>query len=91
LDRAVFRSVLVLKTKFVTGLNKARAKAQDPATITYWFELYKPIILRYNISNDENVHNIDKKGALLGIISKVKVIVLRHKKKKYITEPMNRK
>jgi len=80
----------VLKTKFVAGLDKARAKAQDPTIIKHWFELYRTIRLKYNITNDENVSNMDEKGVLLGIIGKVKVIILRHEKKQYMTEPRNR-
>jgi hypothetical protein len=31
---------LVLKTKYVARLDKNCAKAQDPAIINYWFDLY---------------------------------------------------
>jgi hypothetical protein len=37
-----------------------------------------------------NVSNMDKKGIMLSIISKTKVIVLRHKKKQYMTKLKNR-
>ena len=30
----------ILKTKFVSGLDKSCAKAQDPVFINHWFELY---------------------------------------------------
>jgi hypothetical protein len=81
---------LVLKTKYVAGLDKARAKAQDPVIIQDWFKLYRAIRLRYNITNDEYVFNMDEKGVMLGIIGKVKVIISRHEKKQYMTEPGNR-
>ena len=78
----------LLKTKFVDGLDKNRAKAQDPAIVKYQFDLYQTTKYKYNIKN-ENVYNINEKGMLQGIIGKMKVIILKHKKKQYMTEPGN--
>jgi hypothetical protein len=79
----------VLKTKYVAGLDKNRAKAQDPMIINHWFDLFKTTRSKYNVK-DENISNMDEKGVMLGIISKTKVIVSRHEKKQYMTEPGNR-
>jgi hypothetical protein len=34
------KQYLILKTKFIAGLDKACAKAQDPLIIQHWYELY---------------------------------------------------
>jgi hypothetical protein len=79
----------MLRIKYVARLDKNRAKAQDPVIIKHWFNLFWTIRLHYNIK-DKNILNMDEKGVMLGIISKIKVIVLRHEKKQYMTKPRNR-
>jgi hypothetical protein len=53
-----------LKTKFVSGLDKQRALAQDLVSITAWFELFRTTLSKYNIYIND-VYNIDEKGALM--------------------------
>jgi hypothetical protein len=85
---SVTRAVTLLKTKFIEGLDKKCAKAQDPAIVQHWFDLYQTTKHRYNVKN-ENVYNIDEKCMLQGTIGKTKVIISMHKKKQYITGPGN--
>ena len=74
-----------LKSKFVAGLDKERAEAQDPEIFEHWFELYKTTCERYQIK-PRNRHNMDEKGVMMGYIGKVKVIVSKYDKKIYITQ-----
>jgi hypothetical protein len=77
-----------LKSKFVAGLDKERAKAQDPDIFRDWFKLYKTTVEKYRIKQ-QNRHNMDEKGVMLGFISKVRVIVSKYDKKVYMTQPGN--
>jgi hypothetical protein len=78
-----------LKTKFVSGLDKERAEAQDPEIFRHWFDLYKDTVRKYNIK-PRNQHNMDEKGVMMGFIGKVKVILSKYEKKGYMTQPGNR-
>ena len=78
-----------LKTKFMSGLDKERAEAQDPDIFQHWFELYKTTTQKYNIK-PLNRYNMDEKGVMMGYIGKVKVVISRHEKKIYMTQPGNR-
>jgi len=78
-----------LKTKFVSGLNKERAEAQDPEIFEHFFKLYKTTCERFKIKR-KNRYNIDEKGVMMGYIGKVKVIVSKYDKKIYMTQPGNR-
>ena len=77
-----------LKSKFVTELNKQQAKAQNPDIFKHWFELYRTTVQKYNIK-PQNCYNMNEKGILSGVIGKVKVIISKHKKKMYMTQPGN--
>jgi hypothetical protein len=78
-----------LKAKYVAGLDKQRAKAQDPEIFADWFQLYKTTIEKYHIKK-QNRHNMDEKGVMIGFISKVKVIISKYEKKIYMVQPRNR-
>ena len=77
-----------LKTKFMSGLDKERAEAQDPDIFQHWFELYKTTTQNYNIK-PLNRYNMDEKGVMMGYIGKVKVVISRHEKKIYMMQPGN--
>ena len=79
----------ILKMKFVTGLDKERANAEDPTIIANWFKLFKRTVSTYNVYTDD-IYNIDEKGAMISIISKCKVIVSQDKRKQYITQYSSR-
>ena len=76
---------LTLKMKFVTGLDKERANAEDPAIVADWFKLFERTITTYNVHIDD-IYNMDEKGCMMGVIGKCKVIVSQHKRKQYITQ-----
>src|SRR5256885_27154 len=63
-----------LKSKFVSGLDKERAEAQDPDIFRHWFELYRTTVQKYNVK-PRNRYNMDEKGVMMGYIGKVKVII----------------
>ena len=77
-----------LKMKFMSGLDKERAKAQDPDIFQHWFELYKTTTQNYNIK-PLNHYNMNEKGVIMGYIGKVKVVISRYEKKIYMTQPGN--
>jgi hypothetical protein len=79
---------LALRTKFVAGLDKERAKAQDLIIFQHFFELYKSTVERYNIK-PWNRFNMDEKGIMLGYISKVRVVCSKYDKKVYMTQLSN--
>jgi hypothetical protein len=79
----------LLKTKYIEGLSKDCAKAQDLVIITNFYNLYRSTRLEYKVK-DENVHNMDKKGVAKGIIGKTKAIISRDKRKQYMTKLRNR-
>jgi hypothetical protein len=78
-----------LRTKFVTGLDKERAKAEDPDIFKDWFELYKAMVQKYSVK-PQNRYNMDEKGIMMGFIGKVKVIISKYEKKVYMVQPRNR-
>jgi hypothetical protein len=61
--------------KFVTRLDKERANVEDSAIVADWFKLFEYTITTYNIYIN-NIYNINKKGCIINVISKCKVIVL---------------
>ena len=42
--------------------------------------------MKYNIEDDD-IYNINEKGIIIGVLSKLKVVVSRRNKKPYITQP----
>jgi hypothetical protein len=78
-----------LKTKFVTGLDKERAEAEDLDIFKDWFKLYKETVWKYNVK-PRNRYNINEKGIMMGFIGKVKVIISKYEKKVYMIQPGNR-
>jgi hypothetical protein len=73
----------------VAALDKERFKAQDLEIFSHWFKLYRTTIQEFDIK-PKNRHNIDEKGVMIGYIGKVKVIILKHDKKIYMTQPRSR-
>ncbi len=77
-----------LKTAFIPTLDKERAAAENADALQQWFNLYKRIREDYDIEDDD-VYNMDEKGFMQGVLSKMKVIS-RHEKKQYMTQCGNR-
>jgi hypothetical protein len=61
-------------------LDKSRVIAEDPDQIMYFFELFRTAKEEYSIYNN-NIYNIDKKGIIIRVLAKLKVICLRKHKK----------
>src|SRR5450432_2071316 len=78
------RRHLSLRKRFVKGIEKERAFAEDPEIIRDWFNLYQHYKTTYNV-HDDDTYNMDEKGVLMGDIGKVKVIVSADERKKAIT------
>jgi hypothetical protein len=78
-----------LRSRFVPPLDKERALAQEPQIIQDWFKLYSQTREQYNIA-DENVHNMDEKGVMMGVIAKCRAIVSRSNRAAYMTQCGNR-
>jgi hypothetical protein len=61
-------------------LDKSRVIAEDLDQIIYFFELFQTIKEEYGIYSDD-IYNIDKKGIIIGVLAKLKVICSRKYKK----------
>jgi hypothetical protein len=57
-----------LKTRFNRAYDRQRALCEDPVLIRSWFELVEQTKLKYGIL-DEDVHNFDKAGFMMGKIT----------------------
>ena len=75
---------LILKSKFITGLEKDRVAAEDPDIIKAWFELVDYHVTK-NAVEKEDIHNMDEKGVMMGASEKVKVIISKNEKRQYMT------
>ena len=63
--------------------------AQDPEILSDWFKLFQQTKQKYAIA-DEDIYNMDEKGFMQGVVGKVKVMISRHEKRQYMTQPGNR-
>lgn len=68
-----------LVSKFSTQVNKQRVQAFEPEVIRRCFDRLQPVIQKRQIK-PENTYNMDEKGILMGLASKVKVICVRGRK-----------
>jgi hypothetical protein len=57
-----------LKTRYNRKYDYQRAKCEDPAIITPWFELVRNTKAKYGITDDDT-YNFDETGFQMGIIS----------------------
>ena len=78
-----------LQMKFVIRLDKQQAVTQDSDIFAHWFELYKATVQKYDIK-PQNQYNMNEKNILSDIIDKIKIIISKHEKKVYMTQPGNR-
>jgi 4-hydroxybenzoate polyprenyltransferase len=83
IDQFLYRHP-ALKSKFVSGLEKNRVAAEDPAIVKHWFELVKQQIVD-NAVEMEDIFNMDEKGVMMGAAEKTRVIISKHEKKQYMT------
>src|SRR5436190_13550853 len=59
-----------------------RFLAQDPAIFNHWWDLYLEQKTKHHVC-DNDIYNIDKKGVMLGVASKQRVIIPKTKKNPY--------
>jgi hypothetical protein len=78
------------KSRFVALLDKDRVCSEDPEQILQFFELFKSTKAKYNIYNN-NIYNIDKKGIIIEVLAKFKVICLYKYKKTCTIQQDSRK
>lgn len=69
-----------LKSRFVSGLEKDRVAAEDPAIAKHWFELVKQQITD-NAVEMQDIFNMDEKGIMMGTSEKTKVIISKYEKR----------
>jgi hypothetical protein len=60
--------VQTLKTRFNRAYDRQRALCEDPVLIRRWFELVEQTKAKYGIL-DEDVHNFDEAGFMMGKIT----------------------
>ena len=73
---------LLLKAKFVNGLDKTRVSSQDPSIISAWFDLFA----KHRVDvEDEDIYNMDEKGIMTGANEAVKCIISKYEKKTFMT------
>lgn len=75
----------LLQSRFVPLLDKSRVIVEDPDQIMRFFELFRTTKEEYSIHNND-VYNIDKKGIMIGVLVKLKIICLRKHKKTRTTQ-----
>ena len=63
--------------------------AQTPKIINYWFKLYLELKARFEV-DDDDVYNFDKKGVMIGVTGKVRILVDKTEKNPYTTQAGNR-
>ena len=62
-----------IKTKFSRKYDYKRAQCEDPDIIRGWFRLVRNTVAKYGIL-EEDIHNFDKAGFLIGVIATAKVV-----------------
>jgi hypothetical protein len=62
-----------LKIAFNRAKDRQRILQEDPKVISTWFALVQETIAKYGVA-DDNIHNFNKTGFQMGIISSMKVV-----------------
>ena len=78
-----------LRTVFSRQLENKRARAHDVSIISDYFDLYHREKLLKNIK-DNNTHNMDEKGFLIGYAAGARIIIPRSSKARFVTHDGNR-
>ena len=71
--------------KWTTGLEKCRAQALNPATVSSFYDTLNDLMTKYEITK-ENIYNMDGKGIQLGMGKRVCAMVDRDQKTVYQVE-----
>ena len=78
-----------IKSIYIPPLDKEQVIAQEPEILYSWFKLYKSIKRQYQVK-DKDIYNMDKKGFIQGVVTKLRVIISKHERKTTITQYGNR-
>ncbi len=78
-----------IKSIYIPPLDKERSLAQDPEILSGWYSLFQSFKDEYNVQI-EDIYNMDEKGFAQGVIGKLKVMISKYEKKKYMTQCGNR-
>lgn len=76
--RFLWRHNTSLISKWTTGLDKERSRADSAFKYTLYFELLAKKIEQYSIE-PRHIYNMDEKGFLIGILSKMKRVFSRQR------------
>ena len=63
-----------LRSCYIPPLDKDCVFAEDEGQIHHYFKLFKATKMKYNIE-DNDIYNMDEKGVMMGVLSKLKVVV----------------
>jgi hypothetical protein len=77
-DRFLKRHHLDLVSKWTTGMDKDRKRADSAFKYALYFELLKRKIEQYEIE-PQHIYNMDEKGFLIGVLSKMKRVFSRRR------------
>ena len=66
-------------------LDKSRVIAEDLDQIIRFFKLFRTTKEKYNV-HDDDVYNMDKKGIMIGVLAKLRVICSRKHKQNRTTQ-----
>ena len=77
-SRFLRRHQVELVSKWTMGLDHNRARADSAFKYTLYFELLRKKLEQYEVE-PQNIYNIDEKGFLIGILSKMKRIFSRRR------------
>jgi hypothetical protein len=75
-DRFITRYEVNLISRWVTGIDRARHRADSLPKDTLYFSLLHEKISKYDVKAG-NIYNMDKKGFLLGILTRLKRVFSR--------------
>lgn len=79
-----------LTTRFTRKYDYQRALCKDPKIIEPWFELVRNTVAKYGIL-DEDFHNFDETGFMMGVISTTMVVTSSERRgKPNLAQPGNR-
>jgi hypothetical protein len=77
-DRFIKRHKIDLLSRWVSGMDTQRKRADSAFKYSLYFELLRRKIEQYNV-DPRHIYNMDKKGFLVGILSKMKRVFSRRR------------
>jgi hypothetical protein len=75
-DRYIKRYEVNLILRWATGIDRSRYQADSLLKYSLYFELLRSKLSQYNIE-PRNMYNMDKKGFMLGVLTRLKRVFSR--------------